>query len=115
MARSQQMQIFEQVWQTVNNHFYDPQFNGVDWAALRQKYRPLISQAANANAAAEVINQMLAELKVSHTRFYTPEQLAITNSWVFFSPPGKIYLPPCKSAFLIAAMNIRALVPKPAS
>jgi carboxyl-terminal processing protease len=93
MARSQQVQVFEQVWQTVNDNFYDPKFNGVDWAALRQKYRPLVSQAANANTAAEVINQMLAELKVSHTRFYTPDQLAYYQLLGIFQPPWE-NLPP---------------------
>jgi carboxyl-terminal processing protease len=86
IARSQQVQVFEQAWQTVNQHFYDPKFNGVDWAALRQKYRPLAQQATTPTAVAEVINQMLAELKVSHTRFYTPDQLGYYQLLGIFQP-----------------------------
>jgi carboxyl-terminal processing protease len=84
-ARSQ-VQVFDQVWKTVNENFYDLKFNGVDWAAQRTKYRPLISQASDSKASAEVINNMLGELKVSHTRFYTPDQLAYYQLLGIFQP-----------------------------
>ncbi len=65
---------FEQVWQTVNNNFFDPNFNGVNWRNLHQKYKPQARQAQSKAELAQVINQMLAELQTSHTRFYTPDQ-----------------------------------------
>jgi hypothetical protein len=43
--------IFEQVWKTVNEKYYDSKFNGIDWNAVREKYRP---QAAAASGAANV-------------------------------------------------------------
>lgn len=66
-----QSQVFEQVWQTVNGNFYDPKFHGVDWKALREKYRSQVAQASKREEVAVVINQMLSELKTSHTHFYT--------------------------------------------
>jgi carboxyl-terminal processing protease len=33
-------ELFEAVWQTINDNFYDPSFGGVDWKAARQKYQP---------------------------------------------------------------------------
>jgi carboxyl-terminal processing protease len=63
-------EIFDEVWQTVNDNFYDPNFNNVDWSALRRKYQSQAQQAQTPAAGAEVINQMLAELNASHTRFY---------------------------------------------
>lgn len=71
-----QVAVFEEVWQTVRDNFYDPNFNGVDWKNLRQKYQTQIANPSSETAFAEVINQMLAELKTSHTRFYTPDEPA---------------------------------------
>lgn len=70
-AEPSQAKVFEQVWQTVNDNFYDPKFNGVDWKAMRQKYAPQAAQARSSEALAVVVNTMLAELNASHTRYYT--------------------------------------------
>ena len=35
----QRLAVFDDVWRTVNERYYDAQFNGVDWAAQREKYR----------------------------------------------------------------------------
>jgi carboxyl-terminal processing protease len=68
--------VFEEVWQTVNKSFFDPKFNGVDWAALKTTYAPQIQKAKTQAEATDLINQMLGELKVSHTRYYTPDDPA---------------------------------------
>jgi carboxyl-terminal processing protease len=68
--------VFDQAWQTVNEQFFDPKFNGIDWKATRSKYRPLVAQARSTEAAADIINQMLSELQISHTRFYTNSEPA---------------------------------------
>ncbi|NMF64574.1 S41 family peptidase [Brasilonema octagenarum] len=68
--------VFEQVWQTVNENFYDPKLNGVDWKAIRQKYEPQVARTKSIQEAAVVINQMLSELRTSHTRFYTQDEPA---------------------------------------
>lgn len=72
-ARSE---TFEQVWQTINDDFYDPDFNGVNWADLKTTYAPLAKQAQSQADFARVVNQMLDELNISHTRFFTPEEPA---------------------------------------
>ena len=68
--------IFEEAWQTVNNNFYDPRFNGVDWKAMRQKYEPLAKQSKSVDEVSTVINRMLSELNSSHTHFYTKTEPA---------------------------------------
>ena len=68
--------VFNEAWKTVNDNFFDPKFNGIDWQATRNKYQPLAKQAKSREELATVINQMLAELKTSHTRFYTPQEPA---------------------------------------
>ncbi|MBD3880556.1 peptidase S41 [Phormidium tenue FACHB-886] len=81
-----QAEVFEQVWQTVNDNFFDPRFNGVDWQAMRQKYAPLAEQARSNTEFAAAINQMLAELKTSHTRYYTPDDPAYYQLLGIFLP-----------------------------
>lgn len=71
-----EVKVFEQVWQTVNESFYDPKFNGVDWKAMRQKYEPQAARTKSIQEVASVINQMLSELRTSHTRFYIPDEPA---------------------------------------
>ena len=63
--------IFEEVWRLVQEHFYDPTFGGLDWAAVRSKYWPLAAAAASEAEGSAVINRMLSELKASHTGHYT--------------------------------------------
>jgi carboxyl-terminal processing protease len=65
---------FEGVWQTVRDSFYDPHLNGLDWSAVRERYRADAEQATSDGRLAEVINDMLSELHASHTRYYTPDE-----------------------------------------
>ena len=68
--------VFEQAWQTVNDNFYDPNFNGVDWKAIREKYKQQAQRTKSTQEVAVVINQMLSELHSSHTHFYTQDEPA---------------------------------------
>jgi carboxyl-terminal processing protease len=65
-------EIYRQVWETINEHYYDPNFRGVDWRAVGERYRP---QAESARSDAEfygVFELMLAELRDAHTSFVPP-------------------------------------------
>ncbi|MHC4440651.1 MAG: S41 family peptidase [Planctomycetota bacterium] len=62
---------FDKVWGIINDEFWDPNFNGVNWIDSRKHYRPKAVAAEDHESFAEIINQMLAELKTSHTRYYT--------------------------------------------
>jgi carboxyl-terminal processing protease len=64
-------EFFDKVWGIINEEFWNPNFNGVDWADARKRYRPKAVAAEDHEYFAEIINQMLAELKTSHTRYYT--------------------------------------------
>ncbi|PSB25653.1 peptidase S41 [Stenomitos frigidus ULC18] len=69
-TESSQAKVLEQVWQTVNDNFYDSKFNGVNWQAMRQKYASQAAETRSPEALAVVVNQMLAELNASHTHYY---------------------------------------------
>jgi carboxyl-terminal processing protease len=77
--------IFEEVWRTVREHFYDPTFHGLDWAAVGERYRPLAAAAVSEAERSAVINRMLAELGASHTGHYTPADPAYYQLLDIFS------------------------------
>lgn len=77
--------IFDEVWETVSEHFF-PGLNEVDWQSMREKYRPRAMQAQSKEEVATVINQMLAELKTSHTHFYTINEPAYYQLLGIFLP-----------------------------
>ena len=62
---------FDKIWGTINDEFWDPNFNGVDWQDARKRYRPKALAAEDHESFADTANRMLAELKTSHTCYYT--------------------------------------------
>jgi carboxyl-terminal processing protease len=60
----------------VRDRFYDRDLHGLDWPAARRRYQPLAASADSGEQLAVVINTMLAELRTSHTQYYTPEDTA---------------------------------------
>lgn len=66
--------VFDDVWQTINDRYYDSNFHGVDWNAQRTKFRNL---AANAQSQAElysILRRLITSLKDAHTRVFAPEE-----------------------------------------
>ncbi len=67
---------FENVWNTVNDKYYDPNLNGVNWQAVRAAYEPQIINAGTDDRYWELLDKMTGELKDSHTRVHGPKQVA---------------------------------------
>jgi C-terminal processing protease CtpA/Prc len=59
--------VFLDVWQHVDEHFYDEDFNGVDWCKMKAKYLPRAKKCRTAEQLSATVNEMLAELRTSHT------------------------------------------------
>ena len=81
-------QVFETVWGTVNETFFDPNFGGLDWEAVHDRYEPLILAAEDDETFYQLLNQMLWELKVSHTAVGPAEAWPAVEPVVF--EPGAI-------------------------
>jgi len=64
-------EYFDKIWETINDKFWDPNFNGVDWEDAGKRYKPKALAAKDHESFAIIINQMLAELKTSHNHYYT--------------------------------------------
>lgn len=67
-------EIFDRVWSEIRRHFYDPNFHGVNWKEIQQKYQPLVRGAKSDNEFYSLMKQMTEELHDSHTRFSTPAE-----------------------------------------
>ena len=67
---------FESVWNTVNDKYYDPKLNGVDWRAARTNYEEQVLNAVDDDRYWELLDKMTGELKDSHTRVHGPKQVA---------------------------------------
>jgi hypothetical protein len=62
--------VFDAVWDTVNQRFYDPRFAGTDWQQARIRFRPQAQAARTEAQLVNVLRTMLATLRSSHVDFY---------------------------------------------
>jgi carboxyl-terminal processing protease len=74
LTSADRINVFEQVWETINQRYYDPSFKGVDWRRVHDGYRPLIEKADSDEEFYNILKRMVGELHDAHTRFHTPEQ-----------------------------------------
>jgi carboxyl-terminal processing protease len=73
-ARERRLAVFDAVWRTVNERYYDERFNGVDWAGQREKYRAQAAVARDTGELYKVLRQLVGTLRDSHTRLFTAEE-----------------------------------------
>lgn len=71
---NERAEIFEQVWTTINEKYYDASFNGVDWKAIKKKYFARLKNISGEKDFYVLLDQMVGELRDSHTRVYSPIQ-----------------------------------------
>lgn len=76
--------VFEDVWKTINDQYYDPSFHGVDWQQVHDRYRPRVETAKTDTELYRLFEVMLAELRDAHTIFSHPQSQADNT----FQPTG---------------------------
>jgi Tol biopolymer transport system component/C-terminal processing protease CtpA/Prc len=62
----EKMEVFHQAWSYLRDHFYDSNFHGVNWDAVRAVYEPQIAGARTPDEMRRLINLMIGELNASH-------------------------------------------------
>lgn len=65
-------EVFEQVWKTVNEKYYDPSFNGTDWKAVRARYAARVEAVKSDDELYQLLQAMVGELRDAHTRVRDP-------------------------------------------
>jgi carboxyl-terminal processing protease len=66
--------VFEKIWKEVDEHYYDPEFGGVNWKGIREKYLPLVQSVKDDKDFYALMDHLTGELHDAHTRFSSPEQ-----------------------------------------
>lgn len=67
---AERKQVFDEGWRLINQRFYDPEFHGEDWKALKSYYRPWALLASTNQDFQLVYNLMLGRLNASHMGLY---------------------------------------------
>ena len=61
--------IFNEAWRVNRDYFYDPGMHGVDWEAMKGKYKPFLQHVSCRSDLYRVMQWMFSELSVGHHRF----------------------------------------------
>jgi len=69
--RAEWAQIFNEAWRVFRDFFYDEGMHGVDWAGVREQYRPLLADCVSRDDLTFIIQEMISELNVGHA-YYRP-------------------------------------------
>ena len=77
LSAEARIRAFDFVWATINEHYYEPSLNGVDWKAVRERFRPMALAAANDDEFWDLLDRMTGELKDAHTRVESPKSVAL--------------------------------------
>ncbi|MEP6924672.1 MAG: S41 family peptidase [Pyrinomonadaceae bacterium] len=70
----QRLEVFDDVWQTIEERYYDANLHGVNWLAQREIYRAQAASAADNSELYRVLKLMVGSLHDSHTRVSAPEE-----------------------------------------
>ncbi len=64
---AERRQVFEEAWRVMKYRFYDGAMHGVNWAAAKETYEPLLADLADTEELHNIVMQMIGELNASHT------------------------------------------------
>lgn len=73
-TREGRLAVFDDLWQTVRDRYYDASFHGINWLGQRTAFRPLAAEAHGPQELYTLLRRLLASLKDAHTRVYAPEE-----------------------------------------
>jgi len=63
----EKMEVFHQAWTVIRDDFFDPNYNGVNWQEVRDRFEPAIRGAMTRDDLIELLSLMMGELNASHT------------------------------------------------
>lgn len=74
LSAKDRIDVFDDIWEIVNQKYYDSTFNGVNWRAVRERYRPQVDRVDSDEDFYGLLKRMVGELHDAHTRFSTPAE-----------------------------------------
>ena len=76
----EKFEVFEQGWEYMRDNFYDPEYHGADWQALRGQYLPYIAGAQTPDELRRLMRLMVGELNASHLGVNAPGSTVQTTT-----------------------------------
>jgi len=74
LSAKDRKEVFERIWKDVDEKYYEPKFNGVNWEDVRTRYEPKVALVKDDEEFYNLMKQMVEELHDAHTRFNTPNE-----------------------------------------
>ncbi len=71
--QKRRLETFEQVWDTINDNYFDKTFNGINWIKTRAEFLPKVKNAKNDAALHLLLQEMINRLNQSHFVVIPPE------------------------------------------
>jgi tricorn protease len=68
----EKLEVFQQAWTYIRDNFFDADFHGANWDAVRNEYAPLAAGARTSDELRRIISEMLGELNASHSGIAAP-------------------------------------------
>ncbi|MEO8820745.1 MAG: S41 family peptidase [Ginsengibacter sp.] len=84
-------QMFYEAWADLQENYYNANFNGVDWKAIRDRYASYLPQLQTRNDFRVLLNNMMGELNSSHYGFSTAGEDEKTFYKTITAEPGIIF------------------------
>ena len=72
LPTSDREDIFDDVWQTVQENYLYSDYHGADWGALREEYRPRVLGASSSTEFYSLLSEMVDKLNDEHSRYISP-------------------------------------------
>ncbi|MGQ0542325.1 MAG: S41 family peptidase [Blastocatellia bacterium] len=74
------IETFEKVWQTLNDNYFDPTFNNLNWYKIKEEYAPRVLAVKTDAALHGLLEQMINRLQRSHLAIIDPEVYQTINA-----------------------------------
>jgi tricorn protease len=65
-------QMYHETWRLMRDNFWRADMAGVDWAAMGDRYRPLLDRIGSADDLHDVLRELQGETRTSHTGVLPP-------------------------------------------
>jgi len=75
-----QLEIFQALWETVDQEYLYPDYNGLDWEATYDQYRQQIEDGLATNEFYLAMNEMIFELGDEHSAYLDPRQVQMEQA-----------------------------------
>ena len=73
--QGEHLETFDEAWRIIAETHWDPEFNGVDWEAVRDELRPRAAAAESVGELRAIIRDMLGRLGQSHFALWPGDAL----------------------------------------